>query len=418
MDQEIGLRVIIVGSGIAGLTAARILREHHHVTMYERGNENVATGGQGIMMAPNGIKVLYSIGYDQKRAGAVPIHGIRMYDREGTMTDDVDMDLKPRFGTDCLAQKRSDLRDELLRLATTPSAELGIAGRPARIIFNTLVVALNPEQGIVTLSDGSTATGDVVIVADGVHSHLRNTIVGNDRYAAKKTGLTCYRIAVSTEDAKKALGDRPLPHWWDSDTCQNRSSVIYAGDGSPRMVTAYPIRNHAYFNLSCILRTHESTKPTTESWNAEGDRAKMVEAFGDFNESLKLILGAATEVKVWELQDLEPLPTWVRGRSMLIGDAAHAMTPMQGQGANMSVEDAESLRLLAPATCRDDVPEILKLAESVRRPRTARVLAETRATHNNLSVAERVNKNLDFNCGYDGIQAALKAHGSECRLGS
>ena len=129
------------------------------------------------------------------------------------------------------------------------------------------------------------------IVADGVHSRLRNTILGNDDYVAKKTGLTCYRIAISTEDAKKALGDLPLPTWWEPSTCQNFSSVIYAGDGTPRMVTAYPIRNQTYFNLSCILRTQESTKSSTESWNADGDRNKMVEAFGDFNESLRKILG-------------------------------------------------------------------------------------------------------------------------------
>ena len=118
-------------------------------------------------------------------------------------------------------------------------------------------------------------------------------------------------------------------------------------------------------------------------------------------------------MKVWELQDLEVLPTWTRGRAMLIGDAAHAMTPMQGQGANMSIEDAESLRLLAPGTRREDVQKILELAESVRRPRTAQVLAETRKSHSTFGVAERVTRNLEFNCGYNGIFEALKARQGE-----
>ncbi|KAL9617655.1 MAG: hypothetical protein Q9160_007572 [Pyrenula sp. 1 TL-2023] len=120
------------------------------------------------------------------------------------------------------------------------------------------------------------------------------------------------------------------------------------------------------------------------------------------------VLDAATEVKVWELQDLEALPTWTRGRAMLIGDAAHAMTPMQGQGANMSIEDAESLRLLTPNTRREDVQDILKVAESVRRPRLTQVLAETRKSHSTLGLAERVVKNLEFNCGYRGVHEALK----------
>lgn len=94
---------------------------------------------------------------------------------------------------------------------------------------------------------------------------------------------------------------------------------------------------------------------------------------------------------------------------MLIGDAAHAMTPMQGQGANMSIEDAESLRLLASGTRREDVPDIIKLAESMRRSRVAQVLTETRKSHSTFGVAERVTRNLEFNCSYNGIHEALQA---------
>ena len=251
------------------------------------------------------------MGYDHDRAGAVPIYGIRIYDKDGSVKEDVDMDLKPRFGADCLAQKRSDLRDELMRLMTTPPASLGIKGNPVRMVFDTAVVALEAEEGIVLLSNGSKATADVVIgeyeescildsnekethidaVADGVHSRLRASVVGNDSYVAKKTGLTCYRVAVSVEDAKKTLSNVPLPHWMEPSTCQNRSSIIYAGDGSARIVTVYPLRHQTYFNLSCILQTEESSKSTTELWHADGDRAKMVESFSDFQDPLVKILG-------------------------------------------------------------------------------------------------------------------------------
>jgi salicylate hydroxylase len=81
---------------------------------------------------------------------------------------------------------------------------------------------------------------------------------------------------------------------------------------------------------------------------------------------------------------------------------------MQGQGANMSIEDAESLRLLTPGTRREQVPEFLKLAESLRIPRVAHVQGETRKAHTTMGLAERVNKNLDFNCSYNGILEALK----------
>lgn len=115
-------------------------------------------------------------------------------------------------------------------------------------------------------------------------------------------------------------------------TQNNRSSIFHAGDGTPRVITAYPIRNGAMFNLSCILRTEVSTKATTESWHVDGDKKEMVKSFQDFDPLVVKVLEAATDVKVWELQDLEPLSTWSRGWAILIGDAAHAMTPMQGQG--------------------------------------------------------------------------------------
>lgn len=163
MSDQNKLKVIIVGSGLAGLTAARILREDHDVTVYERGEPAIATGGQGIIISPNGVNILESLGYAQERAGAVPIYGLRSYDKEGNVQEDVDMNLKERFGANTLAQKRSDFRDELMRLATAPSADLGIGGSPAKIIYNTGVVDLEPEEGIVTLVDGSKATADVVI---------------------------------------------------------------------------------------------------------------------------------------------------------------------------------------------------------------------------------------------------------------
>jgi salicylate hydroxylase len=157
------LKVIIVGSGLAGLTAARILREHHNVTVYERGDIGIATGGQGIMIAPNGINILRSLGYEPERAGAVPIRGIRFYDKQHTATDDIVLDLESRFGAEYMSQKRSDFREELLRLATAPSDDLGIQGMPAKIVFNTSVIGLEPEKGVVTLSDLSTEKADLVI---------------------------------------------------------------------------------------------------------------------------------------------------------------------------------------------------------------------------------------------------------------
>lgn len=69
------LQIAIIGSGLADLAATRVLCEHHEVTVYERGGPDTATGGQGICLFFNGIKILQAIGFNRDRACVVPCHG-------------------------------------------------------------------------------------------------------------------------------------------------------------------------------------------------------------------------------------------------------------------------------------------------------------------------------------------------------
>ncbi|CAN9244525.1 unnamed protein product [Alternaria alternata] len=367
MDYQNKLRVIIVGSGLAGLTAARILREHHHVTVYEREDQTAATGGQGISISPNAVKILERIGYDREKAGAVPIYGYRSYDKEGNVKKDHEVDLKTRYGADQLTQKRSDFRDELMRLATAPSVELEIKGNPAHIVYDTKVVDLDAEEGRITLGDGTTAEADVVI------------------------------------DAVKEVLGGSLPHWWEPTTAQNRVCIL--NDGSDRFVAAYPLRHHKYMNFSCIFPSRMSKQSNrTNSWSADANSDEIIEIFHDFEESFRKILSIATEVKYWELQELDALPTWTRGRAIVIGDAAHAMPPLQGQGANQAVEDGESFRLLEGVEPRD-VPKALKQIDSLRRPRATQVQEDTRNMAGEVSWEDRMAK-YDFLYSYNGIREA------------
>jgi salicylate hydroxylase len=157
------LNVIIIGAGIAGLAAASVLREHHEVTVYERGDRQFATGGQGMCVFPNGLNILLSRGFDPSQAGGVPCKGYRSFNKNGELLEDFPIDFRNRYGADMLMMKRSDLRDELMRTATASASELGVNGNTARIVFNTSVVDIDPDAASITLGDGSIIEGDVLI---------------------------------------------------------------------------------------------------------------------------------------------------------------------------------------------------------------------------------------------------------------
>ena len=157
------LRVVIVGSGLAGLTAARILRESHEVTIYERSAKTFAREGQGLSTTPNAVHILDSIGFDRSRAGSVESQGYRTYDKTGKLLQEIDPKMKHTFGVPSLTHLRVDVRNELVRLATAPSVELGIGGDAPKIVYGTPVQDLDAESGVVILADGTRVEADLVI---------------------------------------------------------------------------------------------------------------------------------------------------------------------------------------------------------------------------------------------------------------
>ncbi|KAI1170779.1 FAD binding domain protein [Nemania sp. FL0916] len=407
--DDVRLRVAIVGSGIAGLAAARVLREKHDVTVYERGEPSVSTGGQGIANFPNSTHLLRDMGFDYKRVGSVELGAWNTIDKAGNHLNSVDYNMRERYGNPLVSHMRVDVRTELLRLATAPAEDLGLepTAVPATMMWNNGAVDLDAAAGKVTLEDGSVVEADVVVIADGIHSRLRNKVL-DVPVNARKTGMTCCRVAVSAEDAVKALGK--LPSWWQEqrDTEQGSMRLVESMDNTARLLVMYPLRDISWMNMAWMFQTRQERATTTESWNADGDRDEIMEIFADYDDEVKTLLRVASEVKLWELQDLEPLPTWTAGRAILIGDAAHAMTPMQGQGSNMAIEDADGLRLLTqPGVTRDSVPGILEKIASIRRPRATKVLINTRFAARVSTAAERTSR-FDYNCTYPGILNIMK----------
>ena len=114
--------------------------------------------------------------------------------------------------------------------------------------------------------------------------------------------------------------------------------------GHDRRLIMGPARDASIFGVVALVPDGSMKESSDETnWVTRGSREKMLETFEVFPEWTKQLLRLASDAGLWQLRDLDPLPTWYRGRTIIIGDAAHAMLPTQGQGASQAVEDAEAL---------------------------------------------------------------------------
>ncbi|KAH7254284.1 uncharacterized protein BKA55DRAFT_614443 [Fusarium redolens] len=378
VKQDNPLDVVIIGAGLAGLLAARVLREKHNVKVYERSSSPIEVGA-----------------------------AINIFTKEGHLKLDERNNYVDKYGADWLFQHRADLRGEFLRLATEDTGISGIPGRPAEVLWDQKVINISPEEGRITLASGEQVKADLVIAADGIKSMVRPHVVGDAAFqTARPSGLSAFRFTLELHDIKAALKQLPQILQPGQPTCL---SMVYSFDDTMRSVVVYPCRNFELLNFVCIVPDSSLKEKTTESWTASGDQEELLSLFSDFPSWVHDYLRIAKNIKLWQLRDQDPLPTYIRGRTVLIGDAAHAMTPHQGQGGTQAVEDAEGFRLfLQQGITSEHVPELLQDFDSVRRPRASQIQNNTRKAKNKRT-AEEVYMFEKINWTYGGIMEELRA---------
>ncbi|KAI0378284.1 hypothetical protein F5Y04DRAFT_284042 [Hypomontagnella monticulosa] len=361
------LKVIVVGAGIAGLcTAVSMRRAGCEVIIFEK-SAFAAEIGAALAISPNGARVLDRFGFSYTRARACEVQFWDTVDGE-TLSTIASTDFsqsKQMFGSVGRTVHRVDLHNELLRLATEPS--IGSAsGKPADLRLGSRVVSATPE-GTVVLEDGSAHAADIVVAADGLRSVVRDVVLGADGAKVKPfhSGSAAFRFLVDTEVFKK---DPVLAQLLESK--QGRATALVdTKDKLERHMMWYGCRGGEVQNFVGI---HPSQGDTIEE--GEDAKSEMKKEFAHFHEHVARMLGLAEHVRRWPLLIQDPFPTWVRGRLVLIGDAAHPMLPFGGQGANMAIEDGGALGFLFEGiTDAGQVEKRLSLFEQVRKNRASRV---------------------------------------------
>ncbi|KAI7789009.1 fad binding domain protein [Diaporthe eres] len=360
-DHPTPLKVIIIGAGIGGLSAAVGLRKNgHQVDLYEQSRFANETGA-AVHLAPNANGLLRKWGIFAEDFGATLMQYMEERNEQGDKLKDMDLrGMNAQWQHPWHLSHRINLHEKLKKVAT---AEEGV-GTPARLHTSSKIVSVDAEKGQVSLADGTTVTGDVILGADGIYSKSRSVIKETKLFGS---GKAAFRFLIPRQAGLDDPVTRPIVE-------KGNNLVIWYG--ADRRIVMYPCNDNKLLNFNCIHPENESHANASDEWNKEADFSQFLKVYENFDPALLALAKKVdpTSIKVWQLMDMEKLPTWTQGKLALLGDAAHPFTPHQGQGAGQAIEDAATISVVLPrGTPPQAVSDRLKLYEKIRYDRAHQI---------------------------------------------
>jgi len=298
------MRILIVGSGIAGLAVAKALElKGFTPDVVDRFN-TPPTSGQGIFLLGNATRALGELGLlDEVHRSSFPIAAQRILSATGKLLNDVATDSFWGACGPCLALPRRVLLDVLLSSL-----------KRTRVSFGRAVIGTEGHATVRTVDfeDGSRSEYDLVIGADGVRSLLRSSAFADAH--PRSLGLSCWRMVVRNPGH--------LGAW---------TAML----GKRRTALAIPLNaSDLYVYADC----------STEEF-ADGSIPTLKTLFADFGDPLGSMISSLPANVVIHRARLEEIPAgrYIADRLVIVGDGSHASSPSMAQGAGMAIEDAIAL---------------------------------------------------------------------------
>ncbi|MBU4530666.1 MAG: FAD-dependent monooxygenase [Hoeflea sp.] len=353
--------ITIVGAGIAGLvTALSFARKGHEVDIIEQA-QALSEVGAGLQISPNASRILIDLGLGNSLSKAMIcphqitlVSGLSLRKIAhvpcGTFA-------AARWGAPYGVMHRADLQAMLIEAVKSQSrCRLHLNQRVESATIPTLPERLGRPAPLLTVG------------ADGVWSQTRHLVPGAN--SPRFSGQVAWRFKMPADGVRAIL---------------NPGNVT-AFLGTNTHLVAYPIENSTAINMVAIARGADPGQTWAERENPT-DRVNLLEAFRESHPDLLSILRDAPQMTWWPLFEV-PDGRWSNDAgTVLIGDAAHAMTPFAAQGAAMAIEDGYELAQAVSDAAEDEVRQAVTQYETRRRIRIGR--ARKRAAFNRFAYHAR-----------------------------
>ncbi|KAI1776428.1 FAD/NAD(P)-binding domain-containing protein [Hypoxylon cercidicola] len=361
--SETRVKIAIAGGGIAGLALAAGLAKKPHLDVHVY--ESVPAYkdvGAGLALHLNAIKAMALIGPEVRQAYFDK--ALTMGDENQEMATEVILAQGPHQGQRVAELGRAKGRKTVSR-ADLLDGFLKLIPREC-ISFGKKLVSIDERQSgehrvSLTFQDGTVATADCLLGADGIHSVTRSYLLGPAHPAAapkNHDGWQIYRTMVPTAEARKQIN----PKW-------TTSVPILLG---PRgHVNCIPLNKNTRLSAGVAVRG--------AIFSAANSRAAPLDPalYADYSEEAQQIVRmvAKDTSASWTAADHDHASFFARGRVAMIGDAAHASLPFAGNGAAQALEDAAVLdHLFAHVRAEHQIGRALRAYDEVRRPRSQAVV--------------------------------------------
>ncbi|KAF2500910.1 kynurenine 3-monooxygenase [Lophium mytilinum] len=322
--------VAIIGGGLAGLTLALALHDLHiRSTVYESRLEAYNEGG-GIMLSPNALRVLDSVGvYQRIRDRSFHFDVLTFKDGQDSTTDEYYFGSAKMYGYSAIRIMRKELLDEMKAM---------LQERQIPILFNSKLISITadgPDQVEFAFDNGQTASAPLVIGADGIHSTVRKTCL--PQVKPMYAGFMGINSVVERSQLR-------IPEGY------NLPATVMAKAGAFLLVPQKPDGSELF-----IGSQRRFPELDYAGWEQlRNDKQKLYDMLQENKQDWPDVVQSALEatpvdrMNFWAFYGIPPLASWLSEtkRIILVGDAAHAIPPTAGQGANQAFEDVRSLATL------------------------------------------------------------------------